>query len=86
MKKEEVIGFNERIDWDEAIAKVETDGVNNTSIRLLDNDYKYIYTYIKKNEPVQALKIFERFPKLEVEDILYDLREMYLVYFVREVK
>ena len=86
MKKEEVIGFNERIDWDEAIAKVETDGVNNTSIKLLDNDYKYIYTYIKKNEPVQALKIFERFPKLEVEDILYDLRGMYLVYFVREVK
>lgn len=86
MKKEEVIGFNERIDWDEAIAKVETDGVNNTSIKLLDNNYKYIYTYIKKNEPVKALKIFERFPKLEVEDILYDLREMYLVYFVREVK
>ena len=84
--KEQVIGFNERIDWDEAIAKVETDGVNNTSIKLLDNDYKYIYTYIKKNEPVEALKIFERFPKLEVEDILYDLREMYLVYFVREVK
>ena len=84
--KEQVIGFNERIDWDEAIAKVETDGVNNTSIKLLDNDYKYIYTYIKKNEPEEALKIFERFPKLEVEDILYDLREMYLVYFVREVK
>lgn len=82
-----VIDFNERIDWDEAIAKLETDGANrNTSIKLLDNDYKYIYTYIKKNEPVQALKIFERFPKLEVEDILYDLREMYLVYFVREVK
>ena len=86
MEKEKVIGFNERIVWEEAKAKVETDGVNNTSVKLLDNDYKYIYTFIKKNDPVECLEIFKRFPKLDVETILYDLREMYLIYFVREVK
>lgn len=84
--KEKVIDFNERVDWEEAKAKVETEEVNKNSIRLLDNDYKYVYTFIKKNDPVECSEIFKQFPKLEVEDILYDLREMYLVYFVREVK
>lgn len=77
-----VIDFNERVVWETAKIMVETDGVNQTSVKLLDRDYKYIYTHIKKNAPVKATTIFERFPKMDVESILYDLREMYLIYFV----
>lgn len=78
--------MNERVDWDNALVKVETDSVNPVSVKLLDSEYKYIYTYIKKNSPVKANDIFERFSKMDVESILYDLREMYLVYFVREME
>ena len=82
-----VIGFNERVVWETAKIMIEDDGVNPISVKLLDRDYKYIYTYIKKNAPVDAINVFQRFPKLDVEQILYDLREMYLIYFVRgEVK
>ena len=82
----EVIDFNERIVWETAKILIEDEG-NPVSVKLLDRDYKYIYTYIKKNAPVEAIKVFQRFPKLDVESILYDLREMYLIYFVRgEVK
>ena len=80
----EVIDFNERIVWETAKIMVETDGVNPITVKLLDRDYKYIYTYIKKNAPVKATTIFERFPKMDVEQILYDLRGMYLIYFVRD--
>ena len=79
-----VIGMNERIVWETTRVVLETDGVNPVSVKLLDKDYKYIYTYIKNNSPVEALTIFQKYPKLDVEQILYDLREMYLVYFVRE--
>ena len=79
-----VIDFNERIEWETAKIMVETDGFNPVSVKLLDRDYKYIYTYIKKNAPVEAIKVFQRFPKFDVESILYDLREMYLIYFVRD--
>lgn len=79
-----VIDFNERVEWETAKIMVETDGVNNMSVKLLDRDYKYIYTHIKKNAPIKATTIFERFPKMDVEQILYDLREMYLIYFVRD--
>lgn len=81
-----IIEMNERVDWDNALVKVETDGVNPVSVKLLDRNYKYIYTYIKKNSPVKANDIFKRFSKMDVESILYDLREMYLVYFVREME
>lgn len=79
-----VIGFNERVIWETAKVMIETDGVNPTSVKLLDRDYKYIYTHIKKNSPVKATTIFEKFPKMDVEQILYDLREMYLIYFIVE--
>ena len=82
MVRMKVIDFNERVVWETAKIMVETDGVNQTSVKLLDRDYKYIYTHIKKNAPVKATTIFERFPKMDVESILYDLREMYLIYFV----
>ena len=82
----EVIDFNERIVWETAKILIEEEG-NPVSVKLLDRDYKYIYTYIKKNAPVEAIKVFQRFPKFDVESILYDLRGMYLIYFVRgEVK
>ena len=83
--KMRVIDFNERIVWEVAKIMIEENG-NPVTVKLLDRDYKYIYTYIKKNAPVESVKVFQRFPKLDVESILYDLREMYLIYFVREVE
>ena len=81
--KMRVIDFNERIVWEAAKIMIEENG-NPVTVKLLDRDYKYIYTFIKKNAPVESVKVFQRFPKLDVESILYDLREMYLIYFVRE--
>lgn len=78
-----VIDFNERIVWETAKIMIEEEG-NPVSVKLLDRDYKYIYTYIKKNAPVEAINVFQRFRKLDVETILYDLRGMYLIYFVEE--
>lgn len=73
--------------WETINVYIETDGVNPISVKLLGRDDKYIYTHIKKNSPVQARSIFSRFPKMDVERILYDLRDSYLIYFVRgEVK
>ena len=66
--------------------KAETEGVNPITVRMLQRDYKYIYTFIKKNSPVAAKTIFQRFRKMDVENVLYELRDMYLVYFIREVK
>ena len=72
--------------WETVIVKAETEGVNPITVRMLQRDYKYIYTFIKKNSPVAALTIFQRFRKMDVEKVLYELRDMYLVYFIREVK
>lgn len=73
--------------WETITLVVETEGVNPVSVKLLGRDDKYIYTHIKKNSPVQARNIFSRFPKMDVEKILYDLRDSYLIYFVQgEVK
>ena len=72
--------------WETVIVKAETEGVNPITVKMLGRDYKYIYTFIKKNSPVEALNIFQRFRKMDVEQILYDLRDMNLVYFKREVK
>lgn len=82
----EIIDFNERIVWETAKIYVEKEDVNPITVKLLDRDYKYVFTYIEKNEPVTATSVFQKFQKLDVESILYDLREMYLIYFVREVK
>ena len=82
----EIIGTNERVIWETAKIMIEDEG-NPVTVKLLDRDYKYIYTYIKKNAPVDAINVFQRFPKLDVEQIVYDLREMYLIYFfIGEVK
>lgn len=81
--KMRVIDFNERIVWETAKIMIEENG-NPVTVKLLDRDYKYIYTFIKKNAPVESVKVFQRFPELDVESILYDLREMYLIYFVEE--
>lgn len=81
-----IIDVNERVIWETATVYVETEGVNPVTVKMLDRDYKYIYTFIKKNSPVEALNIFQRFRKMDVEQILYDLRDMNLVYFKREVK
>lgn len=72
--------------WETVTVKVETDGVNPITVKLLERDFKYIYTFIKKRKTVKALEVFQRFPKMNVENILIDLRDMHLVYFVREVK
>ena len=71
--------------WETIIVVKETDGVNPITVKMLGRDFKYIYTYIKKNERVKATEIFQRFSKMNVEQILYDLRLMHLVYFVREM-
>lgn len=81
-----IIDVNERVIWETATVYVETEGVNPVTVKMLGRDYKYIYTFIKKNSPVEALNIFQRFRKMDVEQILYDLRDMNLVYFKREVK
>lgn len=72
--------------WETVIVIAETEGVNPITVKMLGRDYKYIYTFIKKNSPVAALTIFQRFRKMDVENVLYELRDMYLVYFIREVK
>lgn len=72
--------------WETVIVKAETEGVNPITVKMLGRDYKYIYTFIKKNSPVAAMTIFQRFRKMDVENVLYELRDMYLVYFIREVK
>lgn len=82
-----IIGINERVDsWETATVHLETEGVNPVTVKMLGRDYKYVYTYIKKNSPVAALTVFQRFRKMDVETILYDLRDMQLIYFAREVK
>lgn len=72
--------------WETVLVKAEYQGVNPITVKMLARDYKYIYTFIKKNSPVPAITIFQRFRKMDVETILKDLRGMYLVYFIREVK
>lgn len=72
--------------WETVYVKCEYEGVNPITVKLLERDYKYIYTFIKKQNIVKASTIFQRFAKMDVERILYDLRLMHLVYFVREVK
>lgn len=82
----EIIDVNERVIWETATVYAETEGVNPVTVKMLGREYKYIYTFIKKNSPVAALTVFQRFRKMDVEQILYDLRDMNLVYFKREVK
>ena len=72
--------------WETIMVHSEFEDVNPITVRMLDRDFKYIYTFIKKNSPVKAIDIFNRFPKMDVEHILYDLRLLHLVYFSREVK
>lgn len=72
--------------WETVTVVKEYESVNPITVRLLERDFKYIYTFIKKRDRVNAMVIFQRFPKMNVEEILYDLRGMHLVYFVREVK
>lgn len=72
--------------WETVTVNAETDGVNPITVRMLERDFKYIYTFIKRNAPVNATAIFSRFPKMDVERILYDLRLMHLVYFTREMR
>ena len=72
--------------WETVKVYKEFEDVNPITVKMLDRDFKYIYTFIKKNSPVMAMEIFQRFPKMDVERILLDLRLMHLVYFVREMK
>lgn len=83
----EVVPVCESIEaWETITVIVEYEDVNPMTVKLLGRDYKYIYTFIRRNESVKAIAIFQRFPKMDVESILYDLRDMHLCYFVREVK
>ena len=72
--------------WETIKVKVETEGVNPITVRMLQGDSKYIYTFIKKNSPVMATDIFNRFRRMDVEKVLYELRDSYLIYFVREME
>ena len=83
----DVVPIWETIDvWETVTVVAEYEDVNPMTVKLLGRDYKYIYTFIKRNKSVKAISIFQRFPKMDVENILLDLRLMHLVYFVREVK
>ena len=82
-----VIGINEEIgSWETVKVYEEFEDVNKMTVKMLERDFKYIYTYITKNSPVMATDVFQRFPKMEVEKILIDLRLMHLIYFKREAK
>ena len=82
-----IIPIDEKIGaWETIKVCKEFEDVNPITVKLLDRDFKYIYTYIKKRESVMATEIFSKFPKMDVEKILIDLRLMHLVYFKREVK
>ena len=72
--------------WETVRVYKEFEDVNPVTVRLLDRDFKYIYTFIKKQGSVMATEIFTRFPKMDVEKILIDLRLMHLIYFKREAK
>lgn len=82
-----IISIDEEIgSWETVKVCKEFEDVNPITVKMLERDFKYIYTYIKKNSPVLATGVFERFPKMDVEQILLDLRLMHLVYFAREMK
>ena len=82
-----VIPIEEKVkSWGDTLVVVETEGVNKITIKMLEREFKFIYTFIKKNSPLDAKDIFDRFPKFDVESILYDLRLMHLIYFKRKVK
>ena len=72
--------------WETIVVNHEFEDINPITVRLLERDFKYIYTFIKKQGSVNAINIFSRFPKMDVERILLDLRDMHLVYFTREMK
>lgn len=72
--------------WETIVVNHEFEDVNPITVKMLGRDFKYIYTFIKKQGSVNAISIFNRFPKMDVERILIDLRDMHLVYFSREVK
>ena len=72
--------------WETIVLNHEYEDVNPVTVRRLGRDYKYIYTFIQKQGTVNAIEIFNRFPKMDVERILLDLRDMHLVYFTREMK
>lgn len=80
------VTLDREVDWDDIFVCIETENVNQNTVRMMSRDFKYIYTFVKKQEMVKATEIFKKFPKMDVEKILYDLRDMYLIYFVREVK
>ena len=83
----EIVPICEMIEsWETINVVAEYEDVNPVTVKLLERDFKYIYTFIKKQNIVKASTIFQRFAKMDVERILYDLRLMHLVYFVREVK
>lgn len=82
-----IIGIDEEIgSWETVKVYSEFEDVNPMTVKMLSRDFKYIYTFIKKRKSVLATEIFTRFPKMEVEQILMDLRGMHLVFFAREVK
>lgn len=83
----EIVPICEMIEsWETITIVAEYEGVNPVTVKLLERDFKYIYTFIKKQGRVKATTIFQRFQKMDVERILLDLRDMYLIFFVREVK
>ena len=60
---------------------LETEGVNPVTIRLLEYEYKVVYTYIKKNKVVSYDELLKRFQKWDIRTILEDLELDYLIWF-----
>lgn len=65
---------------------IETEGVNDISIKLLPTKYKRVYTFIKKNDGVSCKEILKKFSKYDIKDILLDLKDMFLIYLTDDDK
>lgn len=72
-------------DWREITIHLEHEGVNKTTVKRLDYDLKRVYTFIKRNNgSVKAVELIKKFSEYDVEDLLMDLQQMYLIYFTCE--
>jgi len=64
---------------------LENEGVNKITVKRLDYDLKRVYTFIKRNNgSVKAVELIKKFSEYDVEDLLMDLQQMYLIYFTCE--
>lgn len=72
-------------DCESITVHLENEGVNKITVKRLDYDLKRVYTFIKRNNgSVKAVELIKKFSEYDVEDLLMDLQQMYLIYFTCE--